>query len=73
MFCCLLHGPSSSTDCSITNRSAANRFGFILLRQLSAFITASTTVTVTAITAVAAIAAIAAITAAVIISSLLLS
>ena len=46
---------------------------FILLREVSAFITVSTTITITAVTAVTAITAAITITAAVIISGLLLS
>ena len=53
---CLLHGPSSSTNCSITDRSATNRFALSYCANCLLF-TITTTVTITAVTAATAITA----------------
>ena len=51
---CLLYRPSSSTDCSITNRSTINRFALSYCANCLLF-TITTTITVTAATAATAI------------------
>ncbi|OCK87106.1 uncharacterized protein K441DRAFT_671247, partial [Cenococcum geophilum 1.58] len=53
---CLLHRLSSSTDCSITNRSTTNRFALSYCANCLLF-TITTTVTITAVTATTAAAA----------------
>jgi len=51
---CLIYRPSSSTNCSITNRSTTNRFALSYCAN-SLLFTITTTVTITAVTAVTAI------------------
>ncbi|OCK89564.1 uncharacterized protein K441DRAFT_667404 [Cenococcum geophilum 1.58] len=53
---CLLHRPSSSTDCSITDRSTTDRFALSYCANCLLF-TITTTVTITAVTATTTAAA----------------
>ncbi|OCK90877.1 uncharacterized protein K441DRAFT_665621 [Cenococcum geophilum 1.58] len=62
---CLLHRPSSFTDCSITNRSTTDRFALSYCANCLLF-TITTTVTITAVTATTAATAATAATAIVI-------
>jgi len=50
---CLLHRPSSSTNCSITNRSTTDRFTLSYCASYLLF-TITTTATITAVTAATA-------------------